>query len=119
MVSPEFNEISMVSPELRRPRNYARLMARKSVFGNRSRPCSTQNWSRGCGAVGDDGLAKVVQDGSVLQAQRLHDGQDAFGEAAARFAVVAETYFPPDHRTAKRKRTDRLVGSAERRFFDS
>ena len=59
--------------------------------------------------MGDDGLAKVVQDGSVLQAQRLHDGQDAFGEAAARFAVLAETYLPPDpcpeprwNRTAKR-----------------
>ena len=38
-----------------------------------------------------------VEDRTFLQAEGLHDGEDAFDEAAAVVAVTAEGVFSPQH----------------------
>ncbi len=48
-----------------------------------------------------DGIREVVDDPSLLQAQRLHHGQHPLREPTARFAMTAKRAPPPQHRRAQ------------------
>ena len=69
---------------------------------NRSPPNGTQDGSGAGGAVGEQGLAVVVEDGAVLQPQRWHDRADALGETTTRGAVIDEAYLLIAHRPERR-----------------
>lgn len=71
-------------------------------FRNRSDPYSDQRWRRLTGAMGDEGFAEIGQHVPLLEPQRLHRGENPFGEPAPRLAVVAEADLPPQHRRAQR-----------------
>jgi hypothetical protein len=77
---------------------YARSepIAQGKKYCNRSPPYVAQKGSGAGGAVGEQGLAKVVEDGALLHSQRLDDREDAFAEATTGVAGVAEARRPPD-----------------------
>ena len=74
---------------MHRPRLFHQRLA-GFIHGNRSPPYVAQNGRGARGAVGEQGLAKVVEDGALLHPQRLHDREDAFGETTTGVARVAD-----------------------------
>lgn len=47
--------------------------------------------------MGEQGLVQEIEDGSFLEPEGLHDGADAFDEAATVVAVAAESVFASQH----------------------